>query len=112
MFNRTEFGLHHPGNIIPTCKACNKRYKKPDNTYFTWEEQLEKICQIKGQQGKIPERKGKILLHIKTEQYPNLSIEEQSAIRVIAESLYKNVQLESDKSLELYRQIHKAFVRS
>lgn len=112
MFNRADFGLHHPGNIIPTCKSCNKRYKKPDNTYYTWEEQLEKICQMKDQQDKIPERKGKIIVHIKTEGYPNLSREEKHAIRVIAESLYKNVQLESDKSLELYRQIHKAFVRS
>ncbi|MFA5307873.1 MAG: HNH endonuclease signature motif containing protein [Dehalococcoidales bacterium] len=112
MFNRTEFGLHHPGNIIPTCKSCNKRYKKPNNTYFTWEEQLEKICQMKGQQEKISERKGKILLHIKTERYPNLSMEEQDAIRIIAESLYKNVHMESDKSLELYQQIHKAFVKA
>ena len=76
MFNRMEFGLHHPGNIILTCKSCNKRYKNPDNTYVTWEEQLEKICQMKGQQDKIPERKGKILVHIKTEGYPNLSREE------------------------------------
>jgi len=66
---------------------------------------------MRGQQDKIPERKGKILVHIKTEGYPNLSREEKYAIRVIAESLYKNVQLESDKSLELYRQIHEAFGR-
>ena len=112
MFNRIEFGLHHPGNIIPTCKSCNKRYKKPDNTYATWEEQLEHICQVKGQQDDISERKGKILVHMKTEGYPNLSGEEKHSIRVIAESLYKNVQLESDKSLELYRRIREAFVRS
>lgn len=28
MFNRTEFGLHHPGNIVPSCKECNSRSKK------------------------------------------------------------------------------------
>jgi len=111
MFNRTEFGLHHPGNIIPACTTCNKRYKKPDHTYFTWEEQLEKICQINGQQGKFSERKEKILSHIRSEGYPNLSKEEQDAIRIIAESLYKNIHTESDKSLELYKQIHKAFVK-
>ncbi len=111
MFNRTGFGLHHPGNIVPSCKSCNKRYKNSDNTYVTWEEQLEKICQMKDQRDKIQERKGKILVHIKTERYPDFSREEKHAIRVIAESLYKNVQLEADKSLELYRQIDKAFVR-
>ncbi|MFC1924634.1 HNH endonuclease [Chloroflexota bacterium] len=112
MFNRVEYGLHHPGNVVPTCKSCNKRFKKPDNTYVTWEEQLEKICHLKSQPDKVPERKGKILVHIKTEGYPNLSREEKHAIRVIAESLYKNIQMESDKSMDLYRQIHKAFVWS
>ena len=66
---------------------------------------------MKDQRDKIQERKGKILVHIKTERYPDFSREEKHAIRVIAESLYKNVQLEADKSLELYRQIDKAFVR-
>ena len=111
MFNRAEFGLHHPGNIIPSCKSCNKRYKKADNTYVNWEEHLESICNARGQQDKISERKGKILVHIKTEEYPDLSREEKHAIRVIAKSLYKNVQLEAEKSLELYRQIDEAFVR-
>ncbi len=110
MFNRTEFGLHHPGNIIPACKPCNKRYRNVDKTYVTWEEQLERICHVTGQQDKISERKGKILIHMKTEGYPNLSREEKDSVRVIAQSLYKNVQLESDKALALYLQLHEAFV--
>ncbi len=25
MFNRQEFGLHHPGNVVPVCSNCNNR---------------------------------------------------------------------------------------
>ena len=24
MFNRKECGLHHSGNVVPSCKSCNK----------------------------------------------------------------------------------------
>ena len=41
MFNRSEYGLHHPGNIVPICSNCNKRNRKPDKTYMNWMEQLE-----------------------------------------------------------------------
>ena len=33
MFNRAEYGLHHPGNIVPCCKSCNKRERKADKAY-------------------------------------------------------------------------------
>ena len=35
MFNRAQYGLHHPGNVVPSCKSCNKRRKKEDGAYFT-----------------------------------------------------------------------------
>jgi len=43
MFNRDQCGLHHPGNIVPCCKSCNKRL--PDTKkYYDWLEQLEAVC--------------------------------------------------------------------
>ena len=33
MFNREEYGLHHPGNIVPVCSDCNKREKWKTNSY-------------------------------------------------------------------------------
>ena len=44
MFNRTEFGLHHPGNIIPCCKECNKRERLENKSYCNWEQHLTKVC--------------------------------------------------------------------
>lgn len=115
MFNQEQFGLHHPGNIVPVCpvqSACRTRFKGPDKLYVAWEEQLGRICKEKEQPDKISERKGRILVHMKSEGYPNLSREEKRAVQLIAESLYKNIQNESEKSLELYQQLHEAFVKS
>ena len=45
------------------------------------------------------------------EKYPELSKEEKHSIRVIAESLYTNTKSELDKSIELYKELDKAFVK-
>ncbi len=111
MFNRSEYGLHHPGNIVPICPKCNKRNKKPDKTYMNWAEQLKCVCHERGEKQNFEQRKNKILKHIKDEKYPKLSKEENHAIRVIANSLYENTKSELDKSLDLYKQLDKAFVQ-
>ncbi len=112
MFNRTEYGLHHPGNIVPCCKPCNKRAKKKKDCYSNWIEHLEKICAQKGEEDQYPPRKAKIEKSIADEGYPQLEEKERHAIRVIANSLYENIKNESNKSLELYKQLHEAFVKS
>jgi len=111
MFNRTEFGLHHPGNIIPCCKACNKRERLKDKTYCNWKQHLVKVCESRGEQEKAEARKQKILDNFKKHEYPELNVNEQHAIRVIAGSLYQNIKTESEKSLDLYKQIDEAFVQ-
>jgi len=110
MFNRTEYGLHHPGNIVPTCQLCNKRSRNSNGSYKDWVEHLEFICHQNDCHGQFEIRRNKILRHIKKENYPNLSPEEHHAIRVIANSLYENTKSELEKSLELYKQLDKAFV--
>lgn len=111
MFNRTEFGLHHPGNIVPCCKSCNKRERNEDSSYTNWEDHLKKICQSKSEIQHFENRKQKILSNIKKHKYPELSINESHAIRVIANSLYENIKTESDKSLTMYKQLDEAFVK-
>jgi hypothetical protein len=111
MFNRTEYGLHHPGNIVPCCKSCNKREKKSDNSYTNWIEHLEIICKKTNQLEQFNDRKSKIEKSIFDEGYPILDVKEQHAIRVIANSLYENIKSESQKSLELYKQLDAAFVK-
>lgn len=111
MFNRTEFGLHHPGNIIPCCKECNKRERLENKAYCNWQQHLAKICKNRGEAVEVEPRKQKILDNFKKHKYPKLNINEQHAIRVIASSLYENIKAESEKSLDLYKQLDEAFVQ-
>jgi hypothetical protein len=106
MFNREEYGLHHPGNTVPLCHGCNKRGKNPDGTYLGWKEQLATKCKNPAA-GK--EREKSILSHISKYNYPNFSENELNAIRVIAQSLYKNIQTECEKSLDLYKELECSF---
>jgi len=111
MFNRTEYGLHHPGNIVPCCKSCNKRERKGDKSYANWIEHLEIVCENKNEAHLFEKRKLEIERSMSEENYPQLSEKEMHAIRVIANSLYENIKNESSKSLELYKQLDEAFVQ-
>ena len=107
MFNRTECGLHHPGNIVPCCKKCNKRERDKDGNYLSWEEHLLSICENIETYKK---RKQKILNHIKAENYPNLTEDEKNALKAICEHLYSSTKSELDKSLVLYKNIDQTLV--
>ena len=111
MFNRTEYGLHHPGNIIPCCKTCNKREKDSQKKYLSWDKHLALICKKRKEEAQYESRKRKILDNFKKYNYPNLNENEKHAIRVIAGSLYENIKSESEKSLKMYRQLDEAFVK-
>jgi hypothetical protein len=107
MFNRSEYGLHHSGNIVP---VCNDRRKDEQKNYISWESQLALKCGGTSSDLFL-QRKAKILDHIRRYAYPNLTDQERHAIRVIAESLYENIKSESEKSLSMYRKLDEAFVK-
>jgi hypothetical protein len=109
MFNRTEYGLHHPGNLVPVCKACNKRCRNEDKSYVSWREHLAQVC-VAQQPGTAQHREVRILEHMRRYKYPELNEQEKHAIRVIAEALYDNIKSESEKALGMYRKLDKAFV--
>lgn len=111
MFNRTEYGLHHPGNIVPCCKSCNKRERKEDKRYTNWAEHLKIVCARKNEDDQFQARKAKIEKSIIDEGYPNLNEKEEHAVRVITNSLYENIKNESSKSLVLYQQLDEAFIQ-
>ncbi|ODA33648.1 HNH endonuclease [Veronia pacifica] len=111
MFNRTEFGLHHPGNVVPCCKSCNKRARNLDKTFCNWEQHLKEVCDKHGQKDQYEDRRQRILNHIEQYKYPKLNESEKHAIRVIANSLYENIKIESEKSLELYKELDQAFIK-
>lgn len=111
MFNRSEYGLHHPGNIVPVCKECNERQKDAERNYISWEAQLALKCG--GDKSELfGRRKARILDHIVRYKYPQLTLQERHAIRVIAESLYENIKSESEKSLSMYRKLDEAFLKT
>jgi len=101
MFNRTQCGMHHPGNVVPACKKCNSSR----NRSSSWNEHLELICNNQSQSHLFSKRFKKISQHISDYQYPKLTKEQYSAIRVIAESLYKNIKTEGLKSLDMYKEL-------
>jgi len=112
MFNREEYGLHHPGNIVPCCTDCNKRKKDNNGKHLSWEEHLRIICKESEQECKFEQRRDSIIKH-HTEgdyAYPPLSDNEKHAIRVMAESLYSSIKTEIGKSLGLYVKLTDAFV--
>lgn len=111
MFNRSEYGLHHPGNTVPCCKSCNSRTRGEGNTYINWEQHLLHICKQKQEMHLFEPRKQKILDNFERFNYPKLNDNERHAIRVIANSLYENIKTESEKSLSMYMQLDEAFVK-
>ena len=108
MFNRAEYGLHHPGNIVPVCSGCNGR-EKHEKKYVPWQQQL--ALKATGVSSfVIEERRKRIEDHLVKYRYPSFSPQEQSAIAVIAETLYENIKSECEKSRALYEKLHTAFV--
>ena len=112
MFNREEYGLHHPGNIVPLCKDCNKRQKHPGGRYFTWEEQLLQICKNKNEESRYVSSKKKISDHVENERYPKFTDAEKHAIRVVAEKLYDDIKNQIDGAINFYKDLDQAFVQN
>lgn len=100
MFNKEECGLHHPGNIVPTCRECNKRKKNEVDKYDTWDEHLRTICT----ENEYDERKRKIYEHIEKYKYPKLTSDEIEIMKKIADSLYKSIKSEVDNSFNSYKE--------
>ena len=107
MFNQSQCGLHHPGNVVPCCKSCNSR-KKDENGFLDWEGQLLEQCG--DDLLAFKERKQRVINHIESEDYPKLTEDEVSSLKVIASHLYRSTRSELDKSLDLYEAIDETLV--
>lgn len=105
MINRADYGLHHPGNVVPCCRKCNKRLRDSNKKILTWREQLKQIAG-----NNFQTRLKKIEQHIKKYNYPNLTNQEIKTIKVIAESLYENIITEGEKAYKLYENLRKEFL--
>jgi hypothetical protein len=113
MFNRTEYGLHHPGNCVPVCAACNKRGKDLEGQYLPWDLHIHSVGAERGHSAAdIERRKERIRAHMTSGKFalPPLSEAEKHAIRVIAAALYDHVKAEMSKAQSLYAELRDAFV--
>lgn len=113
MFNKVEFGLHHPGNIAPVCINCNGRSKTETNTYRNWEQHLSFICERDKQKDQFFDRWNRIKKHmdIGEYQYPVLSSEEKKAIAIIANNLYESIKNEFEQAVTLFAELDRAFTK-
>ena len=107
MFNRSECGLHHPGNVVPCCRECNKRSRNQDKQYENWDTHLSKRCSNLEDYRK---RKALIEKHIKEHNYPILSDDELNALKAITNHLYRSTQAELEKAVELFTSIDRNIV--
>ena len=100
MFNRSECGLHHPGNVVPCCRECNKRSRDENKEYVDWETHFKNVNSSNSiLKNEYQERLDRIRNHIIREDYPDLTLDEKTAIRILAQSLYKAIRAESEKVL-------------
>ncbi len=113
MFNREQFGLHHPGNVVPSCAACNKRTKDKKSIYNTWETHLSIVCETNNCKDQFFERWNRIKSHHEQGElaYPKLKESEMKAIRIIANNLYERVKGEFDAAITLYQELDKEFIK-
>ena len=108
MFNKSECGLHHPGNVVPCCVPCNSRQKDDDGNYHNWEDHLLDKCG--DDLYSFKERRQRIIEHIAHEGYPKLTEDEMNALKAITAHLYTSTKSELDKSLALYQAIDETLV--
>ena len=111
MFNREEYGLHHPGNVVPVCNLCNKRSKSIEKKFKSWEEHLSFICEINNEKEKFTKRLVRIKKHINEGEfkYPVLSPEENHALRIITNNLYESIKNEFTQAVNLFEDLTKAY---
>lgn len=113
MFNREQFGLHHPGNVVPACAVCNKRTKSEHGGHNSWERHLSVICELNNSKDQFFDRWNKIKHHFETGEfaYPKLKESEVKAIRIIANNLYERIKGEFDASFQLFQELDKEFTK-
>ena len=108
-FNRSEGGLHHPGNVVPCCSACNRR-DKVDGREVDWRTHLARIVEKGGNNSvsTLRSRQHRIEEHIREYCYPDLSDTETAAICTIAQSLYDDIKHNVQGDIDLFWAIHKS----
>lgn len=89
--NKEACGLNHPGNMVPSCSACNNRYHN-----LEWKEKLRRICAENEEERLFRTRMSKILSH--PYKYHRIQPSEKENIKKHAEQLYAKVVKEISRT--------------
>lgn len=87
MFNRSQGGLQHPRNVVPSCRPCNNNRRKTNgeaksDKYDTWEAQLK--LSTDGDPEKFKKRKKDITDHI-LKYAPNSDVRDVNELLAVSE---------------------------
>lgn len=106
--NQYQCGLHHPGNTVPACSACNgSRDKSPDGSRLTWEQHLDNLGkEKKWTPATIEKRRKRIQAFVAAGGYPAMSSEEMSYLRKTAQELYQDILKRSTAGVGGFIKIH------
>jgi hypothetical protein len=100
--------LHHPGNTVPACSACNgSRDQAADGSRLTWEQHLAALGQLKGwTSATIERRRKRIQNFVDNGGYPTLTPEEMAYLRRTAQALYQDILERSTAGARGFVAIH------
>lgn len=82
--NKDACGLHHPGNVVPCCRACQDR----EHPLQSWKEHLRKRWR---NPETLPQRQKFIELHIVAWGYPQMTTSHRRALSKHMKSLYDDI---------------------
>lgn len=108
--NQWQCGLHHPGNTVPACSACNgSRDKALDGSRLTWEQHLRNLGEKKNWNASSIEKRRKLIQDfVDRGEYPAITEEEMAYLKRTAQALYQDVLKRSSKDVRGFVEIHGA----
>lgn len=107
--NQWQCGLHHPGNTVPACSACNgSRDTVKGGSRLTWEQHLHNLGKAKGWTPATIEKRRKLIQDfVKKGGYPELKPEEMAYLQTTARALYQDVIERVSSDVSGFVKIHK-----
>jgi len=106
--NQYQCGLHHPGNTVPACSACNgSRDKAFDGSRLTWQQHLQNLGKAKKWTASTIEKRRKhIQDFVDHGGYPKLTSEEMKYLQTTAQALYQDILKRSTAGAKGFIAIH------
>lgn len=109
--NQFEVGLHHPGNTVPACAACNhSRVAKQTGVGISWQDHLANRCTSLGHKESIQKKRREKIEEYMTSgpcPYPRLSEEEVAFLKKSASELYQEAMVLTVPRVQAYWRIAK-----